>query len=121
MGVMVGLDPSGAWMVRAVQREAELQTEVLIETDWDLRAPTQLESVRRNLEETLAKRLSQLPLGPWDHERLTVALGSNERLADAYEQIVASAGWRLTEPVLRRFETRSATYAAAEMTRGLPR
>lgn len=121
MGVMVGLDPSGARHVEAVLGEAELQTEVLIETEWDLGRPTQLESVRRKLEETLAMPLSQLSLEPRDHERLTEALESNKRIADAYAQPVASAGWRLTKPVLRRFETRSATHAAAEVTRGLTR
>jgi SAM-dependent methyltransferase len=120
IGEMVGLDPSGDWLVVAVQREAELQAEVLIETGWYLKAPTQLESIRRTLEETLAMPLSWLPLGSRDHERLTCALEANERssegykqLADAYEQLVAerdaivaesdaikaSGSWRLTEPV----------------------
>jgi SAM-dependent methyltransferase len=113
MGVMVGLDPSGDWLAAAVQREAEFEAEVLIETGWDIKAPTQLESVRRNLEETLAMPLSWLPLGSRDHERLTGALEANEylrevhkKLVDDYEQLVAhldaikaSGSWRLTEPV----------------------
>jgi hypothetical protein len=120
IGVMVGLDPSGDWLDAAVQREAEFEAEVLIETGWDLKAQTQLESVRRNFEDTLAMPLSGLPLGSRDHERLTEAFEANERLADAYEQqvdaykqlvdayeqlvaerdaIKASSSWRLTEPV----------------------
>jgi hypothetical protein len=120
LGVMVGLDPSGDWLVSAVQREAEFEAEVLIETGWDLKAPTQLESVRRNLEETLAMPLSWLPLGSRDHERLAEALEGNERysewheqLTEAIEQLTAdrdrlhaevdaikvSGSWRLTEPV----------------------
>jgi len=94
VGEMVGLDPSGDWLVAAVQREAEFEAEVLIETGWDLKAPTQLESVRRNLEDTLAMPLSWLPLGSRDHERLVEALESQERLivmhkqlADAHEQL----------------------------------
>ena len=63
MGAMVGLDPSGDWLAAAAQREAEFEAEVLIETGWDLKASTQLESLRRNLEETLAMPLSWLPLG----------------------------------------------------------
>ena len=113
MGVMVGLDPSGDWLVSAVQREAEFEAEVLIETGWDRKVATQLESLRRNLEETLAMPLSWLPLGPRDHERLAEALEGNERyseerkqLTEANEQLVAerdaikaSGSWRLTEPV----------------------
>ena len=113
LGVMVGLDPSGDWLVSAVQREAEFEAEVLIETGWDLKAPTQLESVRRNLEETLAMPLSWLPLGSRDHERLAEALEGNERYSEWHEQLTAdrdrlraevdaikvSGSWRLTEPV----------------------
>jgi SAM-dependent methyltransferase len=92
MGAMVGLDPSGDWLADAVQHEAEFQAEVLIEAGWDLKAPTQVESLRRNLEEALAMPLSWLPLGPRDHERLIEAL-------DAYEELLGSASWRLTKPV----------------------
>jgi SAM-dependent methyltransferase len=124
MGAMVGLDPSGEWLTAAVQREAEFEAEVLIETGWDLKGATQLEAVRRNLEETLAMPLSWLPLGSRDHERLTEALENNEnllvmhkQLADTHKQFVeqmtaenerlrgeldamkASGSWRLTEPV----------------------
>jgi hypothetical protein len=89
---MVGLDPSGTWLPAAAQDEAEFQAEVLIETGWDSKAPTQVESLRRNLEEALAMPLSWLPLGPRDHDRLVEAL-------DAYEQVLGSASWRLTRPV----------------------
>ncbi len=92
MGAMVGLDPSGTWLPAAAQDEAEFQAEVLIETGWDSKAPTQVESLRRNLEEALAMPLSWLPLGPRDHDRLVEAL-------DAYEQVLDSASWRLTRPV----------------------
>jgi SAM-dependent methyltransferase len=92
LGVMVGLNPSGDWLMAAVQREAELETEVLIETRWDLNAPTHLESARRNFEEMLAMPLSWLPLGTRDHERLNDALEANR-------QLVGSASWRLTAPV----------------------
>jgi SAM-dependent methyltransferase len=124
MGAMVGLEPSGDWLAAAVQREAEFEAEVLIETGWDLKGPTQFESVRRNLEETLAMPLSWLPLGSRDHERLTEALEASDellvmhkQLVDTHEQFVAQAtaeierlrgeldaikasgSWRLTEPV----------------------
>jgi SAM-dependent methyltransferase len=106
MGVMVGLDPSGDWLVSAVQREAELQAEVLIETGWDVKAPTQLDSIRSNLEETLAMPLSWLPLGPRDHDRLTEvyeqlneAYEANQQLVAERDSIKASSSWRLTEPV----------------------
>ena len=91
MGVMVGLNPSGAWLVGAVQGEADLQTEVLIETEWDLRAPT-----------------------------LTEALESNEGIPDAY----AAGCLRRLAPHragAAPFRTRSATRAAAEVTRELAR
>jgi hypothetical protein len=107
MGAMVGLDPSGDWLAPAVHDEAEFQAEVLLETGWDLKAPTQVGSLRRNLEQTLAMPLSELPLGPRDHERLVEA-------HDAYDQVLSSASWRLTRPVRtvsklarRRLRTRS--------------
>jgi hypothetical protein len=107
MGVMVGLNPSGAWLVGAVQGEADLQTEVLIETEWDLRAPA--------LTEVLIET-------EWDLRAptLTEALESNEGIPDAY----AAGCLRRLAPHragAAPFRTRSATRAAAEVTRELAR
>jgi SAM-dependent methyltransferase len=106
MGRMVGLDRSGDWLVGAVQREAELQAKVLIETRWDDEARTQLETVRRHIENTLAVPLSWLPLGLRDHQRLTTTLQENHDLAVENGQLVAerdalkaSVSWRVTRPV----------------------
>ena len=108
MGMMVGLDSSGNWLAAAVQHEAELQARVLIETGWDQSAPTQVETLRCNLENVLALSLSWLPLGLRDHQRLTETIEENRHLLEENRQLVAerdalkaSVSWRLTRPVRR--------------------
>ena len=83
LGAMFGLPESGEWLTDTVRREAAVESEILIETGWDLRAETQLDSIAAGLEETLTLRLADLPMGDRDHQRLE---HERRRFADEHQR-----------------------------------
>jgi hypothetical protein len=113
LGGLVGLTTDEHWLTTAVEQEADLESEVLIETGWEMRAANQRDSVEAGLRLTLGMPLTDLPLGDRDHQRLA---HEQERLAAAYrtvdelvealelsgaslERLRQSTSWRLTVPV----------------------
>ncbi len=86
LGGIMGLPPDGGWLAGAIAREAALESEILIETGWDLRGPSQVESITLGLEETLAMPLADLPLGDRDHQRL---VAERERFTAEHERFTA--------------------------------
>jgi len=126
LGGLMGLSPSGEWLADAVAREASVEAEVLIETGWDMWAPTQLASITDRIQETLTLRLADMPMGDRDHqrfeqerqrftdehgrfteqhERYMELVGQFNQEREARDRAVAnlqrlksSRSWRMTEP-----------------------
>jgi hypothetical protein len=122
LGSLMGLPDDGGWVADAIEREAAIEAEILIETGWDMRAPTQREAISLGLLETLGLRLADLPMGDRDHQRLahererfTAEHARFMELVDVFEQtrdardravtnlerLRASRSWRFTAPVRR--------------------
>jgi hypothetical protein len=143
VGGLLGLDAADGWLDTAVDIEAKLETEMLVRTGWEMRAPSQEESIRRGLRETLAMPLSELPLGTRDHEILalhrqwldqalsahalalqavqTAEVGRDDALRErdaaltTLRNVEASHSWRVTEPIrgLARASSRLRARAAS--------
>jgi SAM-dependent methyltransferase len=115
LGGLVGLPADERWLAMAVSHEATLESEVLIETGWEMRGTTQLESVEEGLKVTLGMPLRDLPMGDRDHQRLASEQERLRQAAETINDLVAaleqsgallermhqSTSWRLTEPVRR--------------------
>jgi SAM-dependent methyltransferase len=129
LGELLGLEAADGWLDTAVDIEARLQTEMLVRTGWDMRAPSQEESIRRGLRATLAMPLTELPLGNRDHEELALhrqwldqaleahalalqaiqsaefgcetAVAQRDAALTTLRNVQTSHSWRLTEPIRR--------------------